>query len=239
MLKMPDLRYIQNKEKFLEYAYIALEDNFDSRKDFDSFFYSIESDEEKNLFLKSASFYLFIVKRGEWKLNIPNVQESIDYLTATFKYIALFSLIESLYSKEEHIDFFKYMMVYKKDLSFPFHQKPTAILTETYENYNSEFGTQRKALRFFESLDLEDKDLIKDRFNVRGSEPPFKNLIKILYKIRSNFVHNADLVVGFGRAASFGTVDEDKILNKLSIEDLQKIFEHGLLKRFQKELKCK
>ena len=70
---MPDLRYIQNKEKFLEYAYIALEDNFDSREDFDSFFYSIESDEEKNLFLKSASFYLFIVKRGEWKLNIPNL----------------------------------------------------------------------------------------------------------------------------------------------------------------------
>jgi len=234
---MPDLRYIQNQKKFLEYSYIALEDNFGSREDFDSFFNSIESDEEKNLFLRSASFYLFIVKRGEWKLNISDVQESIDDLTNTFKYIALFSLIESLYSKDEYIDFYEYMMRHKNDLSLPIHKKLTAVLSETYEKYKSEFGTQRMALRFFESLDLEDIDLIKNRFTVRGSESPFKKLINILYKIRSKFVHQADLVVGFGRGASFGTVDKDKVLNKLSMEDLQNIFEHGLLKRFQKEPK--
>lgn len=232
---MQDSRYIQNKDKFLEYSYIALRDNFSSREDFDSFFNSIESDEEKNLFLRSASFYLFIVKKGVWKLNITDVQQSIDYLTNTFKYIALFSLVESLYSKEEHIDFYKYMMQHKNNINFPFHKKPTSVLTEAYEKYKSEFGSQRMALRFFESLDIEDKELIKQRFTVRGSESPFKKLVNILYKIRSKFVHQADLVVGFGRGASFGTVDKEKVLNKLSIEDLQNLFEHGLIKRFQKE----
>ena len=93
---MKDKRYLYAKDKFLEYSYLALQNCFANKDEFISFFETIENDEQKNLFLKTASFYLFLVKKGDWFVDIPNSDKRVDYLTDTYKYIAIFSLIESL-----------------------------------------------------------------------------------------------------------------------------------------------
>src|SRR6266487_1838291 len=92
---MKDLRFLQDRT-FLDRAYHALGSHFSSRGAFESYFDAIETEERKNLFLKTASFYLFLVKGGDWVLDIPHSDKVIDYLTNTYKYVSIFSLIESL-----------------------------------------------------------------------------------------------------------------------------------------------
>lgn len=178
---MKNHRYLQSKEKFLDYSFSALESKFESREKFISFFDSIESDDEKNLFLKIASFYLFIVKQGDWIVDIPNSDHKIDYLNDTFKYIALFSLIESLYSMEEHLDYYQFLMRNKKEIKLVIDKKPSSILTERYNEYKKIYGAQKMALWFFESLDPEDKELIKNKLRLKDHESAFKQLVQILY----------------------------------------------------------
>jgi len=61
MPKMKDKQYLYAKDKFLEYSFQALQKHFSNKDDFISFFEAIENDEQKNLFLKTASLYLFLV----------------------------------------------------------------------------------------------------------------------------------------------------------------------------------
>ena len=96
-----DLRFLQDKT-FLDRAYHALRSHFSSREAFESYFNAIETDDRKNLFLKTASFYLFLVKGGDWVLDFPKSDKVIDYLTDTYKYISIFSLIESLSEKKTY-----------------------------------------------------------------------------------------------------------------------------------------
>jgi len=100
-----DLRYLDAKDKFLEYAFLAIGQHFDSRADFNRYFNSID-DVRKSLFLRTASFYLFLVKRGDWIVDVPCSDMDVGYLTNTYKYIGIFSLIESL-SDEKFIDFYQ------------------------------------------------------------------------------------------------------------------------------------
>lgn len=120
-----DLRYLAAKDKFLEYAFLALGHHFQSRDDFIRYFEGIRADSRKSLFLRMASFYLFLVKGGDWIVDLPDSDKVIDYLTNTFKYIAIFSLIESL-SDEKYCDFYEFVVRKKlasregKPLSAPY-----------------------------------------------------------------------------------------------------------------------
>lgn len=230
---MKDHRYLHSKEKFLDYSYLALKNNFESKEEFISFFDSIKPDDEKNLFLKTASFYLFIVKQGDWIVNIPNYDPKIDYLNDTFKYIAIFSLIESLYSMEEHLDYYQYLMRNKKEIKFGIDKKPSSILTEKYSEYKKVYGAQKMALLFFESLEVEDKELIKNKLRLKDQESAFNQLVQILYQMRSNFVHKAELIVGFGTHTTISKLGDGIFINELTINDFQNIFERGLIKRFR------
>ena len=58
---MKDLRFLDAKDTFLERAYLALKNHFPSRDAFVTYFNAIKEDEQKNLFLRTASFYLFLV----------------------------------------------------------------------------------------------------------------------------------------------------------------------------------
>ena len=62
---MKDLRYLEGNT-FLQYAYIALGEHFSSHDDFTNYFNSIKTDAIKNLFLRTASFYL--VRVAQWEL---------------------------------------------------------------------------------------------------------------------------------------------------------------------------
>ena len=186
-----DLRYLHAKDKFLEYAYLALRDYFSSREEFEDYFESIKSDDKKSLFLRTASFYLFMVKSGNWVVDVPNSKDTIDYLTNTFKYIAIFSLIESL-SEEKFVDFYQFIVNKKYCIQFPIIDKDK--LDEVYRKYKEKFGSIKQCISFFEALPLERQHDLVSRLEIRGTEASIENLAKYLYELRSKFVHEAELV---------------------------------------------
>lgn len=242
---MKDLRYIRNADKFLGYSYSALKDHFSSREEFDKYYNAIETDIDKNRFLKTASFYLFLVKNGSWKLDdIPNSNQEIDYLTISYQFIAIVSLIESL-STSRHIDFYEFLNREKvKSISNKLE------LGTYYSKYKEEFGSNKKFVTFCRSLSLErQRDLVSKYTNklpVLGKfvAPPdedipkhLEKLAKDLYELRSKFIHEAELPLHMLSGTSVSYRKKKLVICSLSIKDVMQVFEEGLLIHFQKEPK--
>jgi len=227
---MKDLRFLDAKDMFLERAYLALKNQFPSRGAFDAYFNAIKNDEQKNLFLKTASFYLFLVKCGDWVVNAPNSDKVIDYFTNTYKYVAIFSLIESL-SEEQFIDFYQFLTRLKSRVEFPIVDRAT--LDQHYEKYKQEFGSIRRCISFFKALSPERQREVLSRFEVKGSEPTIENLAKYLYEMRSKFVHEARLVLHMADGLSIGMQGGKIIICSLSIKDAMQFFEEGLIEHFR------
>jgi hypothetical protein len=227
---MKDLRFLDAKDTFLERAYLALKNQFPSRGAFDAYFNSIKNDEQKNLFLKTVSVYLFLVKCGDWVVNAPNSDKVIDYFTNTYKYVAIFSLIESL-SEEQFIDFYQFLTRLKSRVEFPIVDRAT--LDQHYEKYKQEFGSIRRCISFFKALSPERQRELLSRFEVKGSEPTIENLAKYLYEMRSKFVHEARLVLHMADGMSIGMQGGKIIICSLSIKDAMQFFEEGLIEHFR------
>jgi hypothetical protein len=226
-----DLRYLEpgNRDIFIEYAFLALGSHFNSRNDLLGFFNKIKTNERKALFLRTAMFYLFLVKKGDWTVEVPNSNKIIDYLTNTYKYVGIFSLIESL-SEDRHIDFYRFIVSRKSKVKFPVDR---AMLDKSYENYNNEFGSIKRCISFFKALGVNrQKDLVS-RLTVSGSEASIENLSKYLYKIRSKFVHEAELVHDMSDGTSFSFSEGHSVLCSLSITDAMLFFEEGLIEYFK------
>ena len=171
-----DLRYLKDKDKFLEYAYSALSEHFSSRTDFDNYFISIATDDQKNLFLRTASFYLFLVKCGDWKIDILESDEVIDYLTNTYKYIAIFSLIESL-SDEKFIDFYEFLIRKKSCIPFPIDK---IQLQRFYKQYKDQFGSIKRCISFFRALSQDRQEDLISKLEIRETKPTIENFAKYL-----------------------------------------------------------
>lgn len=226
-----DLRYLEAKDRFLEYAFLALGSHFPSKEAFLGYFESIQGDDNKSLFLRSASFYLFMVKCGDWIVEVPGSDAKVEYLTNTYKYIAIFSLIESLLA-EDHIDFYQYLLRKKSKVKFPINDPD--VLTELYRTYKAEFGAVGQCVSFFRSLSPErQKDLIR-RLEVQGTQASLENLAKFMYELRSKFVHEGELVHHMSDGASVSFKGQKAIVCSLSIKDAQIFFEEGLLAHFKK-----
>jgi hypothetical protein len=225
-----DLRYLMAKDKSLEYAYLAIGDRFASRDEFFRFYESIQPDRRKNLFLRTASFYLFLVKRGDWIVDIPGSGRKIDYLTNTYKYVGVFSLIESLLG-EDFIDFYQYLVRRGSAVSFPITDKPA--LERLYRCYKSEFGSIQRCISFFRALDpVQQKDLIS-KLKVQGVHPSIENLAKLLYDLRSKFVHKSELAHHMTDGTSMSSRGRNVAICTLSIDDAFNFFEEGLIAHFQ------
>jgi len=227
---MKDIRFLDAKDTFLERAYLALKNQFPSRGAFDAYFNSIKNDEQKNLFLKTVSFYLFLVKCGDWVVNAPNSDKVIDYFTNTYKYVAIFSLIESL-SEEQFIDFYQFLTRLKSRVEFPIVDRAT--LDQHYEKYKQEFGSIRRCISFFKALSPERQRELLSRFEVKGSEPSIENLAKYLYEMRSKFVHEARLVLHMADGMSIGMQGGKIIICSLSIKGAMQFFEEGLIEHLR------
>jgi len=80
MAKIKDHRHLGEKDKFLEYSFQAVKDQFKTKADFVAFYDNIKDDDLKNLFLKTASYYLFLVKNGDWHVDIKGSDKKVDYL---------------------------------------------------------------------------------------------------------------------------------------------------------------
>lgn len=229
MSKIKDHRYLDAEGKFLEYSFQAVKDQFVTMVEFISFYERIENDEQKNLFLKTASSYLFLVKNGDWSVDIPGSSKNVDYLTDTYKYIAIFSLIESLQEKE-HIDFYSYLVRRKTKVQFPINNKKE--LGQLYRDYKQEYGSIQQSDKFFKSLSAKSKaDLIKN-LEVKDAKPTIEKLSQYLYNLRSKFVHEAQLVAIMSGRTTVSRYGKKFVICKLSLKKLMAFFEEGLIAYF-------
>ncbi len=225
-----DLRYLDAKDKFLKDAFLALGDHFDSNDAFLRYFEAIESDFQKSLFLRTATFYLFMAKAGDWVVDIPGSNAKVEYLTNTYKYIAIFSLIESLLA-EDHIDFYQYLVRKKSKVEFPIEN--TEALDALHQSYKSEFGAVSQCVSFFRLLSPERQQDLISRLEIRGTEATLENFAKFMYELRSKLVHDAELVHHMSDGTSISFKDQKMVICKLSIKDALSFFEEGLLAHFE------
>lgn len=225
---MKDLRYLLAKDKFREHAYLALGNHFVSRDAFVNYFNAIKTNELKNLFLRTASFYLFLVKGGDWVVDVPGSDPVVDYFTNTYKYVAIFSLIESL-SEEKLIDFYEFLT--RWNVEFPIINK--SKLEQHYREYKREFGSIRRCVSFFAALSHERQYDLISRLDVKGTDATIENLAKYLYEMRSKFVHEAELVLHMSEGTSISRRGNKLLECNLSIKDAMIFFEEGLITHFQ------
>lgn len=229
MPRMKDQRYLYAKDKFLEYSFQAFKNHFSNKKDFISFFKAIENDDQKNLFLKTASFYLFLVKEGDWFVDIAGSDKRVDYLTDTYKCIAIFSLIESM-QERKFIDFYSFLVRRKTNVKFPINDKKE--LDQLYRQYKREFGSIHQSVKFFKSLNPQKKSELMKKLEIKNVKPTIENLSKYLYNLRSKFVHEAELIVNISGQTTISRYGKKVVICKLSIGNLMKYFEEGLIKYF-------
>lgn len=234
MPKLKDHRYLDAKNKFLEYSFQALQDQFSKKDELISFFDTIGNDNQKNLFLKTASFYLFLVKNGDWLVDISGSDRRVDYFTDTYKYIAIFSLIESLQEKK-FMDFYSFLVSCKTNVEFPINNKKE--LDQWYRKYKQEYGSIHQSVEFFESLSTQRKaDLIKN-LKVKNAEATIENLSKYLYNLRSKFIHEAELIVNMSGRTTISRYGKKVVICKLSLRKLMLFFEEGLITYFTPQTK--
>lgn len=244
-----DLRYVNNETANLNYSYNVFGEYFSDRALFDAFYNKINAIDEKNKFLKISTFYKFLIVDGELRnTKDESYNEYIDYFDLTYKYIDIFSFIEALYTKDEYKEFYDWLI---KEAHYPIDNKKA--LDDLHTRYKQIYGSIKKAIRFFESLDDETKKLIQEKFEVYegGQRQSYTDayLAKLFYKIRNNFIHNADLVVQFKNAPKeekpggngveykvlslssliHFTIGNKEILSSLSFDDIKLIFERGFL----------
>ena len=225
-----DLRYLDARNKFIEYAFLALGDHFPSRDEFLNYFKAIRISDRKSLFLRTASYYLFLVKRGDWAVDVPGSDKVIDYLTNTYKYVAIFSLIESL-SEETFIDFYEFLV--RRKSSVQFHISDKTELQDLYRKYKEDFGAIKRCISFFKELSPDRQRALLSRLEVRGTEPTIENLAKYLYELRSKFVHEAELVLHMSEGMTISQTGDKLVVCRLSIKDAMIFFEEGLIKHFR------
>ena len=224
-----DSRYLNDQGRFIEYAFLALGGHFPSRDDFLGFFNRIKTNKHKSLFLRTASFYLFLVKQGDWTVNVPGSEKVVDYLTNTYKYIAIFSLIESLYD-EDFVDFYEFIGRCKSDVQFPISRN---MLDEIYKKYKKEFGSIKRCISFFKALSPDRQGHFTSQLTIKGKHPTIEEFAKYLYELRSKFVHEAELVLHISDGTSASLRRGDLVTCSLSITDAMTFFEEGLIEYFK------
>src|SRR4030042_2585522 len=242
MARLKNMRYLDARDKFLEYAFHALGEHFQGRRDnLDKYFNSIRTDELKDRFLKISSFYLFLVKQGDWKTGILGSNNTIDYLTNTYKYIAIFSLIESL-SGHKFIDFFEHLKSRQTINVFPIQNQ--SELDKHFEKYKDKYGSIKRCISFFKALSQERQHALVSKLKWRRISKPeiepkpklkyftIDDLAKFLYDLRSKFVHEAKLVLHMVDGTSVGFWRNRFVVCELSINDAMTFFEEGLLIHF-------
>lgn len=227
---MQDMRYFREEGRFLDSAWDVYQDYFTSRSNFLTQYTKIPSNERKNLFLMIVSCYKLLVRDGEYRLVEDWKNLYLDYLDQTYKFISIMSLIEAMFADEEHVDFYQWLTMKKRRKQiFPIPD-PQA-LDALYREYKLQHGS-KKAVRFFSELDESAQTFLANRIQIDNSHKPAEVIARKLYIIRSEFVHQARLILEFNEGLMFSKREGNVMYSTLSIKDLQLLFEHGILQQF-------
>ncbi len=227
---MLDMRYFKEETRYLDYAWEVFRDYFVLKSSFLSRYNDIPSEERKNLFLMIVSRYKFLVRDGEYHLITTGHYHYVDYLDRTYKFISIMSLIEAMFADEEYVDFYQWLMMKKRRKQiFPITDAKT--LDNLYREYKLKFGA-KKAVKFFSGLDESAQKFLASRIKIDNDNQPAEIIAQKLYIIRSEFVHQARLILEFNDGSMFSKREGNVMYSMLSLHDLQLLFEHGILHHF-------
>jgi hypothetical protein len=237
---MPSMRFIENEDKFLEYSWSIYESYFNDKASFIEKYNCIDSPEKKNKFLRLTSYYYFFVIVGGYSSSKYDI-EDISFVDQTNKFIAIVALIESIYDKNEYIDFYQWIRKNnKKNGLFPINDPKEA--SKLYATYKEEHGNTLNMVKFFQSLDdsvklfIQRSIIVLDDSGKTGEfeekEESIEALSKLLYQIRSDFIHRAELILEFDPSTVLSIRDRKPISCSIELKHVFKIFESGLLQHF-------
>src|SRR5574341_22864 len=236
---MRSMRFIENEEKFLEYSWSVFQAYFKDKASFIEKYNRIESPEKKNWFLRLTSYYLFFVIDGNYSSPKYDV-EDLSFVDQTYKFIAIIALIESIYDKNDYIDFYQWIMKNRKNGLFPINDEKDA--DKLYAAYKEEHGNTLNIVRFFQSLDDPIKAFIQRSLIVlddsgktgelEEKEESIEALAKLLYQIRSDYIHRAELILEFDPAMVLSVRGKKPISCSIELKHVCRIFESGLLQHF-------
>jgi hypothetical protein len=204
-------------------AFQVFQEYFSSRSAFDGFLTSIAANEEKSLFLKVASHYKFLVKDG--RFSVPGYEEAKDF-DETYRFVGLVALIECVESSASFKDLYTWL---SKLGAFPIQDQQG--LDVLYEQYKGEFGVRHKMVSFFLRLDDSSKREIESWIKVKGQSLAIEQLARLLYDIRSKFVHEARIIVELSGVKTISARHLDRAIT-LPLEQIERMFERGVLLRF-------
>ena len=131
---------------------------------------------------------------------------------------------------EKFMDFYSFLKRKKSRIEFPITKDK---LDEYYSRYKNDFGSIRKCVSFFKALPLERQNALTSSLEIDGKKSTIEDIAKWLYDMRSKFVHEAKFVMHMSEEMSIGYQGNKIIVCTLSINDLMKFFEEGLLIHFQ------
>ncbi len=226
------LQDVANEPSYLEHAYAALKARFADRHAFEAFYVSVP-DAKKDKFLRVASFYRFLVKDGDWHVQIDGSTKVIDYLTNSFKLVALFSLIESV-SGERHIDFHSWLCSRCAAATFPIVDD--SDLSRLHDEYKASFGSIRRCVAFFKGLSIKRQDALCASIRIDDTPlPTIESVARFLYELRSSFVHDVRLALDISDRLTLSKRKNKTVKTKVSLGDLLTVFEEGLLTWFGHE----
>lgn len=241
---MSTSQHTQDEILLLPDAYSALREHFKSFEVFKAEYESITDPSKKIRFLRLASIYKNLVKDGEFNVPSGSLQQSnINFYDVTYKFIALISIIEAMFSKDDWLDFYEWLRrSNKKKGVFPIND-PNALET-LYKEYNLEYGAIKNAMKFFESLNDEEQEFLKTKV-VRLSRSKRKateiestttQLARLLYDRRSKFMHNAELFLDFTDRPLINTNYKSKkaepYASTLTLNQFMRVFERGFIRHF-------
>jgi hypothetical protein len=214
---------MKHRDWFSNLALEAFQEYFDSRSHLDAFVDSIAADEEKSRFLKVASHYKFLVKDG--KFSVRGAGET-KYFDETYRFLAICALIEW---SEPRVSFKGFYAWVRKSATFPI-QDPQE-LKALHQQYKSQFHLVNKMVSFFRRLDSASKQELESSIKVNGQPMAIDEVATTLYGLRSKFMHNARLIIELSGISTFSARHLGREIT-LSLEQVERIFERGVLLRF-------
>jgi hypothetical protein len=211
-----------------EYAASALGSMFADDAAFNAFYCTL-SDEQKNDFLRVTSSYLFLVKQGDWHVDVEDSNRVIDYFTNSFKLVSLFALIESL-SSEKHQDFYEWLNQNEGEI-YPITDK--AALKQLQKEYKTTFGSIRRCIAFFERLSSAQQTDLCNSIKFDGAPAKsIREVAQFLYNLRSKFVHEGEFVLDIANGPVMSRHKNSNTLTALSMPKLLVAFEEGVVAYF-------
>lgn len=216
---------------YKNYAYRALSSQFENPQKFESFYSSLNDCKTKDEFLRVGSSYLFFVKNGDWHVDDPQSNPVIDYFTNSYKLVALFAIIESLFEKK-NIDFFDWLSEKDQTNLFPIGNR--SELRKLYDEYKREYGSIRRCKSFFANLSVPTQDKLRKSITIDGTPVrSIETVVTMIYKVRSNFAHEIDASLEISNFMCLSREKNKRIVWKLPMQLLQSCFEEGIMTHFK------